>query len=68
MSKLISDYAKSIGVTESDGHTSRNTHLSVADCKHLRNVLKHTRIGSLNLGEQGERWNAELAEYLKGAC
>ena len=69
--RLVSTYARSIGVTEADAHTARNIHLSVADCKHLRKMLDTLRqaavFGDVTVSEGAARWNQELAEYLKGA-
>jgi hypothetical protein len=70
MSKLTTDYARSIGVTEADAHTARNIHLSVADCKHLRKVLgtaPRWELGTARDGLDAYAWNQELSEYLKGA-
>jgi hypothetical protein len=61
---MLSGYARSIGVTESDARIARNIHLSVADCKHLAIMLRYVT-GYKN--HEAARWNEQLIEYLKGA-
>jgi hypothetical protein len=62
-SKLLSEYAQSLGMTEADARTARNIHLSVADCKHLARVLSHIR----SHNDHEEFWNTELKTYLRTA-
>ncbi len=71
---MISDYARNtLGVTESDAHTARNIHLSVADCRHIKTMLLQlnaaiydTDISPLDYSAV-RRWNESLIEYFKGA-
>jgi hypothetical protein len=71
---VISDYARNtLGVTETDAHTARNIHLSVADCRHIKTMLLqlnkaicYTDISPADFPAV-LRWNDSLIDYFKGA-
>lgn len=66
MSKLLSEYAQHLGMTSADGHITRNIHLSVADCRHIKRILQ-LWIDAGRDCEQSDEWSRNLVEYLRGA-
>lgn len=69
----LSEYAKSIGVTELDAGTARGVYLTTADIKHIRSMLQ--RVNKLDelpgasgesLSPEAVQWNQSIIDYTKG--
>lgn len=61
----LSEYAKSIGVTELDAGTARGVYLTTADIKHIRKMLMRANDDG-ELGSEATQWNQSIINYTKG--